>query len=169
MVVRGLSEWKVFRYTAIGCAVAAAVLIVVNVGHLAGDRGTRAVSDGGLVVASALAAVACFWAARSRKPDQRLSWLLLAVAASCYTVGNTIWFYYQVLAPESQTFPGPADIFYVALVPFVVVGMLTLPTRRLSGPGRARAVADALIIAAALLFVSVFIPYLSASWAFALS
>jgi PAS domain S-box-containing protein len=154
MVVRGLSEWKVFRATAIGCAVAAAVLIVVSVGDLAGDVGTRAVSDGGLVVFSGLAAVACFRAARFRKPDQRLSWLLLAVAASSYTVGNIIWFYYQVLAPEAQTFPGPADIFYVALVPFVVVGMLMLPTQRLSGAGRARAVADGLIIAAALLFVS---------------
>jgi PAS domain S-box-containing protein len=153
MVVQGLSEWKVFRSTAIGCAVAATVLIVVSVGDLAGDRGTRALSDGGLVVFSGLAAVACFRAA-SRKQDQRLSWLLLAVAASCYAVGNTIWFYYQVLAPETQTFPGPADIFYVALVPFVVVGMLTLPTRSLSGPGRARAVADGLIMAAALLFVS---------------
>jgi PAS domain S-box-containing protein len=153
MVVQGFSEWKTFRFVAIGSAVVAIALIAVSVGGLAGARGIRAVSDGALVVFSGLAAVTCFRAARSRT-RQRLPWLLLAVAASCYTVGNTIWFYYQVLTPETQTFPGPADIFYVALVPFVVVGMLALPSRSLSAPGRARAVADGLIMAAALLFVS---------------
>ena len=153
MVVEGFAERKTFRFIAIGCAVAATALIVISVGDLAGARGTRAVSDGGLLVFSGLAAVTCFRAARSRT-HQRLPWLLLAVAASCYTVGNAIWFYYQVLAPETQTFPGPADIFYVALVPFVVVGMLALPSQSLSAAGRARAVADGLIMAAALLFVS---------------
>jgi PAS domain S-box-containing protein len=154
MVVQGFSEWKIFRFTAVGCGVVAMALILVSVvGDVGGARGTRAVSDGGLVVFSGLAAVTCFRAARART-RQRLSWLLLAVAASSYTVGNTIWFYYQVLSPETQTFPGPADIFYVALVPFVVAGMLALPSQSLSAAGRARAVADGLIIAAALLFVS---------------
>ncbi len=154
MVPEQASGWRTFRSTAIGCAVVAAALIVLTVGDLAGERVTRAVSDGGLVVFSGLAAVTCARAAGARDRSQRFAWLLLAVAASCYTVGNTIWFYYQVLAPETQTFPGPADIFYVALVPFVVVGMLALPSRSLSAPGRARAVADGLIMAAALLFVS---------------
>jgi PAS domain S-box-containing protein len=154
MVARESSEWPIFRFAAICFAVGAAALIVSSVADLAGERGTLALSDGGLVAFSGVAAVACFRAARSREPDQRLPWLLLATAASCYTIGNTIWFYYQVLAPDSQTFPGPADIFYVALVPFVVLGMLTLPSLRLSAAARARAVADGLIIAAALLFVS---------------
>ncbi|MEU4605361.1 ATP-binding protein [Kribbella sp. NPDC023972] len=154
MVVQGFSEWKIFRFTAVGCAVVAMALILVSVvGDVVGARGTRAVSDSGLVVFSGLAAVTCFRAARART-RQRLPWLLLAVAASSYTVGNTIWFYYQVLSPETQTFPGPADIFYVALVPFVVAGMLALPRQSLSAAGRARAVADGLIMAAALLFVS---------------
>ena len=45
-------------------------------------------------------------------------------AATCYAIGNTIWFYYQVLVPERQTFPGPADVFFVTVVPFAVAAML---------------------------------------------
>jgi PAS domain S-box-containing protein len=154
MVARASSEWPVFRLAAICFAVGAAALIVSSLVDLAGDHGTLVLSDGSLIAFSFLAAVACFRAARSRGPGHRLPWLLLATAASCYTVGNIVWFYYQVLAPDTQTFPGPADIFYVALVPFVVLGMLTLPSQRLSTAARARAVADGLIIAAALLFLS---------------
>ncbi|MCF4121010.1 hypothetical protein L1785_08450 [Antribacter sp. KLBMP9083] len=106
------------------------------------------------MVFSTLAAIACFRAARRRPRGRRLPWWLLGGAASCYAVGNIVWFYYQVIAPETQTYPGPADIFFVAVVPFAVGAMLTLPSRSLSGAGRARAIADGLIVGAALLFIS---------------
>jgi len=154
MVARESSDWRDYGLVAVGLAAVAAALAVLVVGDLAGERATRALSDGALVVFSGMAAVACWRAARLREPGYRVPWLLLAGAAGCYTIGNTIWFYYQVLAPDAQTFPGPADVFYVALVPFVVAGMLALPSRQLSAAARARAVADGLIVAAALLFVS---------------
>ncbi|MBC9822610.1 ATP-binding protein [Terrabacter sp. MAHUQ-38] len=148
------SEWRLFRAAAIGCAVVALALAGFVLSGIGGQDATRATTDAAFVVFSAFAAFACFRAARLRQPGRRLPWRLLGGAASCYALGNTIWFYYQVLAPDQQTYPGPADIFFVAVVPFAVAAMLTLPSRDLSAAARARAIADGLIIGAALLFIS---------------
>jgi len=83
-----------------------------------------------------------------------LPWWLLCGASACYAIGNVIWFYYQVLAPDSQTFPGPADVCYVLVVPFAIGAMLTLPNRPLTNTARARALADGAIVGASLLFIS---------------
>lgn len=148
------SEWGLFRASAIGCAVVGVALAAFGVVDVGEQVAIRAVTDGGFVVFAVFAALACFRAARLRGPGQRLPWWLLGGAATCYAVGNTIWFYYQVLAPETQTYPGPADVFFVAVVPFAVAAMLTLPSRALSPAARARSIADGAIVGSALLFVS---------------
>jgi PAS domain S-box-containing protein len=148
------SEWAFFRRAAVGCAVTGAVLAVLGRLDVGGQAAERAVTDAGFVLFSVFAALACFRAARRRAPGRRLPWWLLGGAATCYAVGNAVWFYYQVLAPETQTFPGPADAFFVAVVPFAIAAMLTLPSRALSPAARARAIADGAIIGAALLFIS---------------
>jgi PAS domain S-box-containing protein len=147
-------EWRPFRTAAIACGIVGAALAVFGWGGLADQDDVRAVTDGGFVVFSVFAALACLRAARLRPSGRRLPWVLLCGAASCYAVGNTIWFYYQVFSPETQTFPGPADIFFVAVVPFAVASMLTLPSRTLSAAARARAIADGLVIGTSLLFLS---------------
>jgi len=148
------SEWRLFRTTAIGCAVVGVVLAAFGLVDVGGQTATRAVTDAGFVVFSVFAAGACFHAARLQGPGSRLPWWLLGAAAACYAVGNTVWFYYQVLAPEKQSYPGPADVFFVAVVPFAIAAMLVLPSRALSSAARARAIADGLIVGAALLFIS---------------
>ena len=148
------SEWRLFRTAAIGCAVVGVALAVFGLVDVGGQTAKRAVTDTGFVVFAVFAALACFRAARLRAPGRRLPWRLLGVAAACYAVGNTVWFYYQVLAPETQTYPGPADVFFVAVVPFAIGAMLVLPSRALSSAARARAIADGVIVCAALLFIS---------------
>ncbi|RNM17349.1 response regulator [Nocardioides pocheonensis] len=133
---------------------AGAALAVFGVVDVGSEVATRAVADGSFVVFSTFAALACFRAARLAVVRRRLPWWLLGGAATCYAVGNAIWFYYQVLSPDTQTFPGPADVFFVLVVPFAVGAMLTLPSRPLSPAARARAVSDGLIVGAALLFLS---------------
>lgn len=153
MVFRAES-WRRFRTACIIFAVAAAALAVFGVGGLGSRAAVRAASDGSFVVFSAVAAVVCFGTAREETTGRRLPWWLLGFAAACYAAGNAIWFYYQVLAPEDQTYPGPADVFYVAVVPFALAAMLTLPDRPLSAAARVRAIADGLIMGTALLFLS---------------
>jgi PAS domain S-box-containing protein len=143
-----------FGTTAIGCLVVGVALVAFEVADVGGEAAGRAVTDASLVVFAVLAAFACFRAARSRAPERRLPWWLLGAGAVSYAVGNTVWFYYQVLAPENQPFPGPSDVFYVAAVPFAVAAMLVLPSRALSSAASARAIADGLIVGTALLFIS---------------
>jgi PAS domain S-box-containing protein len=147
------SEWGALRLVASGCAVVGAALAFFGLVDVGGQT-QRAVTDASFVVFSAFAAFTCFRAARRRAVRRRLPWWLLGGAATSYAVGNAIWFYYQVLAPDSQTFPGPADVFFVLVVPFAVGAMLTLPSRALSTAALARAIADGLIVGAALLFIS---------------
>ncbi len=154
MISTGASEWVPLRRTAIVFAVLGVALAVFGLGGIGGQDATRGVSDASFVVFSTWAALVCFRTARLRPRGRRLPWWLLGGAASCYAVGNLIWFYYQVLAPETQTYPGPADVFYVAVVPFAVGAMLTLPSRSLSAAGRARSIADGAIVGAALFFIS---------------
>lgn len=153
-MVSRAGSWRRFRTACVIFAVTAAALAVFGVGGLGSRPAIRAASDGSFVVFSAVAAVACFHAARQAMTGRRLPWWLLGFAAACYAAGNAIWFYFQVLAPEAQTFPGPADVFYVAVVPFALAAMLTLPVRPLSAAARVRAIADGLIMGAALLFIS---------------
>ena len=148
------TEWVLFRRAAVGCAVAAVALAAFGLSGRASQTVVRAVTDAGFVLFSVFAAGACYRAARLRRPGKRLPWWLLGGAATCYALGNTIWFYYQVLAPEEQTYPGPADVFFVAVVPFAIGAMLTLPSRELSPAARVRSIADGLIVGAALLFIS---------------
>jgi PAS domain S-box-containing protein len=147
-------EWRPFRVAAIGCAVVGVALALFGLFGAGDQVANRAVADGSFVVFSAFAALACFRAAWRGVAGRHLAWWLLGSAASCYAVGNAIWFYYQVLSPDTQTFPGPADVFYVLVVPFAVGAMLTLPSRALSQAARARALTDGLIIGGALLFIS---------------
>jgi PAS domain S-box-containing protein len=137
-----------------GCVVVGVALAVLGLVDVGGQTAKRAATDAGFVVFSVFAALACFRAARLRAPGRRLPWWLLGAAAACYAVGNTIWFYYQVLAPEKQSYPGPADVFFVAVVPFAIAAMLVLPSQALSSAARARAIADGLIVGTALLFIS---------------
>ena len=148
------SDRSLFRAAAVCFAGVAIALAVSGQTDLVNQATKRVVTDASFVVFSTLAAVACFRAARLGAPGRRFPWVMMGCAATCYAIGNSTWFYYQVIAPETQTFPGPADIFYVAVAPFAVAAMLTLPSHRLSPEARARAIADAAIVAAALLFIS---------------
>src|SRR5205823_14299756 len=118
------SEWALFRRMGLAFAIAAVALALVGPGGLGNQTVRVAAGDAGFVVFSAVAAWACARTARSRPRRRRLPWWLLCGSASCYFVGNSIWFYYQVFTPQTQPFPGPADIFYVAQVPFAVAAML---------------------------------------------
>src|SRR5215211_4638082 len=116
-------EWAVFRAAAVACVAVVPALLVIDLTALVEQQTKRAVVDGSFVVFSTLAAIACLRAGNRRR-SAKLPWLALGGAAACYAVGNAVWFYYQVLAPETQTFPGPADIFYVLGVPFAIAAML---------------------------------------------
>jgi hypothetical protein len=67
-------EWRLFRAAAIGCATVGVALAAFGLVDLGGQTTKRAVTDGGFVVFSVFAAMACFRAARLQAPGRRLPW-----------------------------------------------------------------------------------------------
>jgi diguanylate cyclase len=85
---------------------------------------------------------------------QRTSWYLLAAAAISWGLGQVVWTWFEVVRDEPVPYPGLADVGYLGMIPFLLAGVFTFPSRSLHAMGRARAVLDGLITATALLFAS---------------
>ncbi len=112
----------------------------------------QVVSNAGLVTGALAATVCCGLAARTARGPGRRAWLLLTATASCWSVGNLWWCYYQLLA-GSAPYPSPADVFWLAaLLPAVAALLSITPGGDRGGP--ARAVLDAAIVAGSVLFIS---------------
>ena len=117
------------------------------------DGHALVVSDVGLAVVAALAALAYLRAARRWSARYRPYARLMAAACGSWAVGQMIWSYLELLRDDDVPFPSLADVGYLGLVPFAVAALLTVPTpaRRFS---RARVALDGLIIAASVLVVA---------------
>ncbi len=78
-------------------------VVLISPGVSLGTK--QLVSDSAFVVCAAIAAVACWWTFTRCTGRTRTAWGLLATTASCWTVGNIWWFYYQLLAPTQPRVP----------------------------------------------------------------
>ncbi len=77
---------------------------------------------------------------------QRWVPLLLSLALVCYILGQAIWTYNENIAHLPVLFPSWADAGYLGSYPFVLLAILLLPHRPLSGQKRVRILLDSLII-----------------------
>ena len=106
------------------------------------------------VVPLCIAAPALVIAATRSTGRQRTSWYLLAAACISWGLGQAVWTWFEVVLDEPVPYPGWADVGYLGAIPFLLVGVLTFPSRSLQRMGRARAVLDGLITTTAMVFVS---------------
>ena len=114
---------------------------------------TQATSNVALLATSIAGSVACFLrAGRSTGGTQRV-WLCFGASLACWGLGQLVWTYYEEVLHDDP-YPSPADIGYLAAVPFSIAGLLLLPSDRGARHGRTRALLDGMVIAASLLFVS---------------
>lgn len=83
---------------------------------------------------------------------QRWVPIFLAAGLFCQFIGQVIYTCYDLrhLAP----FPSWADVAYLSTFPFLMVGILLLPTRRLSGMARWRVMLDGIMMMAAVVTFS---------------
>ena len=94
------------------------------------------------------AVVAIIVGARINRPAQPLAWYLFALSLLMFTIGDTMFgFYEHVLGADP--FPSLADVFYLGAYPPLTVGLLILARGRTSGGDRASFI-DATIIATGL-------------------
>jgi signal transduction histidine kinase/DNA-binding response OmpR family regulator len=125
-----------------------------------GNRATISFDDAATALAAIAAAGLSFRAAR-RRPQHRSFFVLLGLALACWSSGEVIWGFYEVVLNVEVPFPSIADIGYLSAIPFAVAAMAVYPTaERSRATTRIRSVLDALIIATSVLFVS---------WAFVLA
>ena len=83
--------------------------------------------------------------APARTP-QRWVPLLLGLAILSYIVGQALWTYNENIAHLAVLFPTWADAGFLGSYPFVMLALLLLPTRPLTGDTRTRILLDSLMI-----------------------
>jgi PAS domain S-box-containing protein len=156
---RPISQRTVFVMAAIACGVFAAVVLGWIYLQLGGDAATTAVDDVAETLSASIAAAACVYAARLTGGRLRSAWILLALSAASWGLGQLVWSIYEVGYGVSLSSPSAADVGFLAAIPFAVAGVLALPAAPNTRSSRWRALLDGAIVAGSLIFVA---------WAFGL-
>ena len=110
------------------------------------------VSDVGLAVIAALAAVAYLRAARRWSARYRAHARLMAAACASWSAGQIIWSYLELGRGQDAPFPSLADVGYLGLIPFAIAAVLTVPLQK-DRFNRVKLLLDGLIIAGSLLVI----------------
>ena len=103
------------------------------------------------ILVSALAGAACVITGVRAHGRLRRGWLLLGAGMVSWSIGESIWAYYEVFAGREVPFPSFADIGYLGMVPLALAGVAALITTQRH---TLRAVLDGLIISGSILFLS---------------
>lgn len=102
--------------------------------------------------AIALLAAASLWAGSRWMPrSRRIAWKLLAAGVASWGIGSLLWLAY-VVADRNPPFPGPVDVFYLAMVPLVAAGLAVHPTPR-RRDRFLRSLVDGLLVGTSLLLI----------------
>ncbi|MFZ3149214.1 MAG: response regulator [Methanothrix sp.] len=140
--------------------VIAAVIIILYLGiwYIVRDNpsGYTIFSNLGYILINVMSILCLFYAAHcSRRFNKRffISWMILAIAQLSYALADTIYAYYEIVLNESP-YPSLADGPYLLRYILFIIGILILPSVRISSRERLKIVLDMAIvmIASLLLF-----------------
>ena len=120
---------------------------------LGGELTTRAVDDLATVAAVAAAAWLCARAALRHEGRLRLHWWLLAAGCTAWAIGEVLWAVYDLVTGDVPK-TSWADVAFLAALPPIAAALLVHPALRVRMIGRARALLDGLVLAAALFFAA---------------
>jgi diguanylate cyclase len=123
------------------------------------ENGVKLVANLAQLLAPALAAASCAWAASRAAGRSRQGWALLAGSAASWAGGQATWVWYEHLARRELPFPSLADVGYLLAIPLAAAAMLAFPGRTERVALQARSLLDGAVIATSLLYTS---------WAFVL-
>jgi signal transduction histidine kinase/CheY-like chemotaxis protein len=99
------------------------------------------------------AAVAIVTGARLHRPQLRLAWFLFAAGQVMFVAGDVIAYNYPHFFHAELPYPSIADLFYLAVYPALLTGLLLLIRRRNPGKDRASLI-DALVICVGIGLIS---------------
>jgi len=111
------------------------------------DRNFAFISDLAYQPVSIFAVIVAWRIAWNAEFNHRLrrAWFILGLAVAAQTLGDTIWFYLEVILQE-QPFPSAADFFYIAFYPLALLGLLSLPSAPLRATERWRVLFDLCVV-----------------------
>ncbi|CAM5519814.1 membrane associated phosphodiesterase [Streptomyces spiroverticillatus] len=110
--------------------------------------------DFGLAVAAFIAAVSCYFYARTRESRFRPAWLLFSASSLMAAGGNAVWGWYEVVLRRQVPAPSLADFFFLCFGPPAIIGLLVLAKRPVTRAGWVCLALDAWLIAGSLLTLS---------------
>ncbi|WP_422747950.1 putative bifunctional diguanylate cyclase/phosphodiesterase [Mycobacterium sp. WMMD1722] len=132
---------------------ASVVVVVVLAVWLFGQLpGSVVAANLGIIVCTGYAAVCAALAVGATTGRRRSAWVCWAIALSGWTLGETLWAFYELVAHESP-FPSPADIAYLMFPLFGCLALLQMPVGS-AGQSRIRLFLDGLIVALSLFLLS---------------
>ena len=129
---RVVSTERVLTHTrfnaGVGLAAVGSAAFAVWVGlRMGGVRLSLWVDDGFTPIAALMACVLC-WLARGRHAARmRLFWTLLGCATACWTLAETIWGYYALIANVAVPVVSWADLGYLSAIPLTVAALVVHP------------------------------------------
>jgi hypothetical protein len=119
------------------------------------DLAILLVSNGGQLLAAALAALGCAVAARRMTEHRRTAWCWLSAGCGSWAAGQAMWSYYEVVLDREVPFPSLADVGFVGFPLLAAVGLVIwLGTQSDQMAARGRDLMDGAIIAVSLLVLS---------------
>jgi len=113
---------RTFVVAAAATAVASVAYALILRNVYFGDSAVTALDDIGEAVAAGLASAACGWAASRATGRDRLGWALMGISAGLWAAGEVVWSIYEV-GMGAQPYPSPADLGFLAAVPFAIAGI----------------------------------------------
>jgi two-component system sensor histidine kinase/response regulator len=148
------TDWRRFSVAAILALAAALAFLVWTNFRIGGDKTTIAVDDIGEAVASGLATISLAIAAIRSKGRLRIAWTLLALGTASWTIGESIWSWYEVIQGMAVPFPSAADTGFLLQIPLSIAGVLFFASAPRRVTTRGEAVLAGAIVALSLLFVA---------------
>lgn len=143
-----------WRTAAAGVALASVAFGIFLFLNPAGATASTWVDDLGSLLAAGFATFGSSFKAFSSRGRERSGWTWVAIAAGSWTIGEAIWSWYAVVLAEPVPSPSVADIAYLLGVPFAVIGIALLSSRRGEHGHIFRQFLDGCIIAGSLMFIS---------------
>ena len=120
----------------------------------------RWISNAGYVIGAAGALAATVVGSRRRTGLQRRGWQLIAGAAACWLVANSIWGWYESIIQQTVPVPSLFDLFYAGATVLLLAGVTLLVAPLLRSASPVRVAFDVLLMGASLFYVT---------WSFVLS
>ena len=147
--LRGLGPF----ITATGMSVAVVLVVGCYLTAASGSDPAKLVGNVGQLLASALAALACFRASRRQALYAR-GWFLMGISAGIWSAAAGLWLIYGISRDNEYPFPSLADIGFLGYALPAGAALLAFPTGRTRLVSRLRTLLDGLVIASGTFFVS---------------